>query len=303
MTSAERKEAISAFIFLTPFLIWMVFIMGGPILAAFFLSFCKWDILTPIQFVGLDNYKEMFFNDPRFWKAMGNTTYFTILSVLPGLVLSIVVALLMNQKVKGIGLYRTLFYLPSVVGSGVAVAVLWKWIFNADSGLLNYMISLLTGIHIADCPKWMASEVWSKPALVIMSLWGVGGSMIIYLAGLQGIPTALYEAAEIDGANRWQQFLTVTLPGLSPVIFFQLIISIVSSFQIFTQVDVMTDGLGGPADSTLVMVLYIYQKAFKYYQMGYASALAWVLFIVIMLATWVQFRYAKWVYYEGELRK
>ena len=303
MTSAERKEAISAFIFLTPFIIWMIFIMGGPILAAFFLSFCKWDILTPIQFVGIDNYKEMFFNDPRFWKALWNTTYFTVLSVLPGLVLSIIVALLMNQKVKGIGVYRTLFYLPSVVGAGVAVAVLWKWIFNADSGLLNYMISVITGIQMSDCPKWMASELWSKPALVIMSLWGVGGSMIIYLAGLQGIPTILYEAAEIDGASRWQQFWTVTLPGLSPVIFFQLIISIVSSFQIFTQVDVMTDGLGGPADSTLVMVLYIYQKAFKYYQMGYASALAWILFMVIMFATWVQFKYSKWVYYEGELRK
>jgi len=303
MTSAERKEAISAYVFLIPFFLWLVFIMGGPILAAFFLSFCKWDILTPIQFVGFDNYKEMFFNDPRFWKALGNTTYFTALSVLPGLVLSIVVALLMNQKVKGIGIFRTLFYLPSVVGAGVAVAVLWKWIFNADSGLLNYMISVLTQIPIADCPKWLASEAWSKPALVIMSLWGVGGSMIIYLAGLQGIPTTLYEAAEIDGANRWQQFWTVTLPGLSPVIFFQLIISIVGSFQIFTQVDVMTDGLGGPADSTLVMVLYIYQKAFKYYQMGYASALSWVLFIVIMLATWLQFKYSKWVYYEGELRK
>ncbi|HVZ80371.1 MAG TPA: sugar ABC transporter permease [bacterium] len=302
MTSGERKEAISAFIFLSPFFLWLVFIMGGPILAAFFLSFCKWDILTPIQFVGFDNYKEMFF-DTRFWKALYNTAYFTLLSVPIGMVLSILVALLMNQKVKGIGIYRTLFYLPSVVGAGVAVAVLWKWIFNADSGLLNYMISFLTGIPIADCPKWLASEVWSKPALVIMSLWGVGGGMIIYLAGLQGIPITLYEAAEIDGANRWQQFWTVTLPGLSPVIFFQLIISIVTSFQIFTQVDVMTDGLGGPADSTLVMVLYIYQKAFKYYQMGYASALAWVLFIVIMLASWVQFKYSKWVYYEGELRK
>jgi multiple sugar transport system permease protein len=303
MTSGERKEAISAFIFLFPFFLWLVFIMGGPILAAFFLSFCKWDILTPIQFVGFENYKEMIFNDPRFWKALYNTAYFTLLSVPIGMILSILVAMLMNQKVKGIGIYRTLFYLPSVVGAGVAVAVLWKWIFNADSGLLNYMISFLTGIPISDCPKWLASEVWSKPALVIMSLWGVGGGMIIYLAGLQGIPTTLYEAAEIDGANRWQQFWAVTLPGLSPVIFFQLIISIVGSFQIFTQVDVMTDGLGGPADSTLVMVLYIYQKAFKYYQMGYASALSWVLFIVIMLATWIQFKYSKWVYYEGELRK
>ncbi|HTC22022.1 MAG TPA: sugar ABC transporter permease, partial [bacterium] len=216
---------------------------------------------------------------------------------------------------KGIGLYRTLFYLPSVVGAGVAVAVLWKWIFNADSGLLNYMISMITGIphrifhfiqpgySMQDCPKWMASEVWSKPALVIMSLWGVGGGMIIYLAGLQGIPTTLYEAAEIDGANRWQQFLTVTLPGLSPVIFFQMIIAIVNSFQIFTQVDVMTDGLGGPADSTLVMVLYIYQKAFRYFQYGYASAMALFLFALIMVATWIQFRFSKWVYYEGELRK
>jgi multiple sugar transport system permease protein len=219
------------------------------------------------------------------------------------MVLSIIVSILMNQKVKGIAVYRTLYYLPSVIGSGVAMAVLWKWIFNADSGVLNYLISIVTTLPMSECPKWLASEAWSKPALVIMSFWNVGSGMIIYLAGLQGIPATLYEAAEIDGANKWQQFWTVTLPGLSPVIFFQLIISIVSSFQIFNQVYVMTDGLGGPADSTLVMVLYIYQKAFKYYQMGYASALSCVLFVVIMLATWVQFKYSKWVYYEGELRK
>lgn len=302
MTSAERKEAISAYFFITPFLLWLVVLMAGPILAAFFLSFCKWDILTPIQFVWLGNYNELV-HDPRFWKALYNTAYFTFLSVPIGMVLSIIVALLMNQPVKGIGLYRTIYYMPSILASGVAMAVLWKWIFNADSGLLNYMISFFTGIQMTDCPKWLASEAWSKPALVIMSFWGVGGGMIIYLAGLQGIPTTLYEAAEIDGANRWQQFWTVTMPGLSPVIFFQLIISIVGSFQIFTQVYTMTDGLGGPADSTLVMVLYIYQKAFKYYQMGYASALSLVLFLVIMVATWVQFRYSKWVYYEGELRK
>jgi multiple sugar transport system permease protein len=329
MTSAERKEAISAYLFLLPFLVWMVLLMGGPILAAFFLSFCKWDILNPIQFVGLDNYNQMFgfqsvavtdalgnavkdsmgnavhqivANDPHFWHAMFNTAYFTLLSVPLGMVISIVVSILMNQKVKGIGAFRTIFYLPSVMASGVAMAVLWKWIFNADSGLLNYVISVVTTLPMSECPKWLASEVWSKPALIIMSFWNVGSGMIIYLAGLQGIPTTLYEAAEIDGANKWQQFWTVTLPGLSPVIFFQLIISIVSSFQIFNQVYVMTDGQGGPAESTLVMVLYIYQK-FKYFQMGYASALAWVLFLVIMLATWVQFKYSKWVYYEGELRK
>ena len=303
MTSAERKEAVSAYVFLSPYLLSLLFLTGGPVIAAFGISFLSWDILTPPKFVGLANYKEMLFGDPRFWKALYNTAYFTFLSVPIGMVLSIIVAMLMNQKVKGIAIYRTIYYLPSVLGTGVAVAVLWKWIFNADSGLLNYMISTFTGIPMSECPKWLASEFWSKNALVIMSFWGVGGGMIIYLAGLQGIPQTLYEASEIDGANRWMQFWTVTLPGLSPVIFFQLIITIVNSFQIFNQVYVMTDGLGGPADSTLVMVLYIYQKAFKYYQMGYASALAWVLFIVILLATWLQFKYAKWVYYEGELRK
>jgi multiple sugar transport system permease protein len=303
MTSGERKEAFSAYLFILPFVLSMVFIVGGPIIAALYLSFCKWDILTPIQFVGFDNYKEMFFDDPRFWRALWNTAYYTALSVPIGMALSIAMALLLNQKVKGISIYRTLFYLPSVVGSGVAVAVLWKWIFNADSGLLNYVISFMTGIPMSECPKWLASEAWSKPALIIQSLWGVGGGMIIYLAGLQGIPAALYEASEIDGANRWQQFWTVTLPGLSPIIFFQLIISIVGSFQVFTMIYVMTDGLGGPADSTLVMVIYIYQKAFKYYQMGYASALALVLFVVILAVTWLQQKYSKWVYYEGELRK
>src|SRR3989442_1779240 len=155
MTSGERKEAISAYLFLIPFLIWMVFLMGGPILAAFGLSFLSWDILTPPKFVGLNNYKQMFMEDPRFWKALGNTAYYTFLAVPLGMVLSIVVALLMNQKIKGISVFRTIYYVPSVVGSGVAIAVLWKWIFNADSGLLNYAISLLSGIPIADCPKWL----------------------------------------------------------------------------------------------------------------------------------------------------
>ena len=186
MTSAERKEAISAFLFLSPFLIWLVLIMGGPILAAFFLSFCKWDILTPIQFVGFDNYREMFFNDARFWKALYNTAYYTFLSVPIGTVLSIVVALLMNQKIKGIALYRTIYYLPSILGSGVAMAVLWKWIFNADSGLLNYMLSVMSGIPMSECPKWLASEVWSKPALVIMSFWGVGGRHDYLSGGIAG---------------------------------------------------------------------------------------------------------------------
>jgi multiple sugar transport system permease protein len=381
LTPLRRKEALSAYLFISPFLIWLVFLMGGPILAAFFLSFCSWDLIGDLKFVGLQNFQEMFGfekltkigemvtsgpatvtsvktsagqilnlstpavfqeptsllvlqdsahkvmvqsastfhgfgafllqafdwtlipNDPRFWSAFYNTAYYTLFSVPIGMVLSILVALLMNQKIKGIEVFRAVYYLPSVLGTGVAMAVLWKWIFNADSGLLNYCLSAVSGIPIAECPKWLASEVWSKPALIIMGFWNVGGGMIIYLAGLQGIPQTHYEAAEIDGANRWQQFLNVTLPGLSPVIFFNLIISLVFSFQIFNQVYVITDGLGGPADSTLVLVLYIYQKAFKYYQYGYASALSCFLFLVIMAATWIQFRYSKWVYYEGELKK
>ncbi len=381
LTPLRRKEAISAYLFIAPFLLWLIFLMGGPILAAFFLSFCEWDLIGQLHYVGFHNFNEMFGfakltsvhqiitqgpvtltsittnagavltlpspsvfqepatlavlqggpsgvmiqnlatvhgflgfllktfgftllpNDPRFWSAMYNTAYITFLSVPIGMVLSVVVALLMNQKLKGIEAYRAIYYLPSVLGSGVAMAVLWKWIFNADSGLLNYFLSMITGIPISECPKWLASEAWAKPALIIMGFWNVGSGMIIYLAGLQGIPQTHYEAAEIDGANLWQQFWNVTLPGLSPVIFFNLIISIVFSFQIFNQVYVITDGLGGPADSTLVMVLYIYQKAFKYYQYGYASALSLVLFAVIMVATWVQFKYSKWVHYEGELKK
>jgi multiple sugar transport system permease protein len=314
MSTLRKKEAVSAYLFLSPFLIWLVFLMIGPILAAIYLSFCRWNGLSSIHFIGLANYKTMFgfsihdghisFNDPRFWASLYNTFYYTILSVPLTMVLGVVVAMMMDQKIKGISFFRTIYYLPSVLSSGVAFAVLWKWIFNARSGLLNYFISFVTTIPIDQCPKWLASPTWSKPALVIMSCWSIGSGMIIYLAGLQNIPQALYEAAEIDGASRWRQFLTVTLPGLSPVIFFNLIISIVFSFQIFNQVYIISNGIGGPANSTLVMVLYIYQKAFQYFQLGYASALSCVLLIIIMVSTWIQFKYAnKWVYYEGELRK
>jgi multiple sugar transport system permease protein len=230
---------------------------------------------------------------------MYNTFYYTIFSVPLGIIGSIMVALLMNQKWKSVRLLRTIYYLPSVT-AGVASAIIWMWLLNPDFGLINYGLSIL-GIK---GPQWMADEVWAKPAFIIMSLWGVGGNMIIYLAGLQGIPRQLYEAAEIDGAGMMQKFRYVTLPMLTPVIFFNLIMSIVWSFQIFTQVYVMTGGQGGPADSTLVMVLYIYQQAFKFHNMGYASAIAWVLFIIILLFTMLQFKISGgWVHYEGELKK
>ncbi len=297
--SASAQEAIWGYVFLSPWMLGILFFIGGPIIVSLILAFCRWDLIQPAQFVGVDNFVKMFTADARFWRSLYNTFYYTLFAVPLGIVGSILVALLMNQKWKSVRLLRTIYYLPSVT-AGVASSIIWMWLLNPDFGLINYGLSVI-GIK---GPLWMADENWSKPALIIMSLWGVGGSMIIYLAGLQGIPRQLYEAAEIDGAGMFHKFWYVTLPMLTPVIFFNLIMSIVWSFQVFTQVYVMTGGQGGPADSTLVLVLYIYQHAFKFHNMGYASALAWVLFIIIMLFTLIQFKFAGgWVHYEGELKK
>jgi multiple sugar transport system permease protein len=297
--SASAQEAFWGYVFLSPWIFGILFFVGGPIIVSLGLAFCSWDLIQPAKFVGFDNFVKMFTTDARFWRSLGNTFYYTLFAVPAGIVGSILVALLMNQKWKSVRLLRTIYYLPSVT-AGVASSIIWMWLLNPDFGLINYGLSMI-GIK---GPLWMADENWSKPALVIMSLWGVGGSMIIYLAGLQGIPRQLYEAAEIDGAGMFHKFWYVTLPMLTPVIFFNLIMSIVWSFQVFTQVYVMTGGQGGPADSTLVLVLYIYQHAFKFHNMGYASALAWVLFIIIMFFTMIQFKFAGgWVHYEGELKK
>ena len=294
----STQDAIWGYVFLSPWILGLIFFTGGPIIASLILEFCDWDLITAPKLVGFGNFIKMF-SDSRFLASMGNTFYYTLFSVPLGIVGSVMVALLMNQKWKTVRLLRTIYYLPSVT-AGVASAIIWMWLLNPDFGLINYGLSLL-GIK---GPMWMADEVWSKPAIVIMSLWGVGGNMIIYLAGLQGIPRQLYEAADIDGAGMFDKFRFVTLPMLTPVIFFNLIMSIVASFQIFTQVYVMTGGQGGPADSTLVMVLYIYQQAFKFHNMGYASAIAWMLFIIILVFTLLQFKVAGgWVHYEGELKK
>jgi multiple sugar transport system permease protein len=199
----------------------------------------------------------------------------------------------MNQKLPGITTFRTLYYLPSVT-TGVAVAIMFIWIFNPQVGLINYFLRLL-GIP---GPGWLASQVWAMPALILMSLWGIGSNMIIILAGLQGIPDHLYEAARIDGANRWHEFRHVTFPMLSPVLFYVIVISVIGSFQIFDNVYVMTRG--GPGTATLVYVMHLYQNAFEYQQMGYASAMAWILFLIILGLTWLQFRGSRvWVYYEA----
>jgi len=270
----------------------MIFTIG-PIIASFYLSLTNYDIINPPNFVGFSNYKTLFLEDRLFWQALKVTAIYTAGSVPLQLICGFMIALLMNQKLKGISVFRTIYYLPAVV-SGVAVSVLWKWIFMPDVGIINILLSKI-GIR---GPNWLGDPSWVLPALIVMSLWGVGGGMVIYLAGLQGIPTELYEAAELDGAGRWAKFKAITIPMMSPVIFFNLVMGVIGSFQTFTQAYIMTSG--GPQNASLFYILYLYQRAFQELRMGYASALAWILFLVILLCTLIIFKTsAGWVYYEG----
>ncbi|NTV52275.1 MAG: sugar ABC transporter permease [Candidatus Firestonebacteria bacterium] len=295
---SSQLESVWGYVFIFPWILGMLFFTAGPIIASVFLSFCEWDLITPIKWVGLQNYIKLFMDDPRFWKSLYNTLFYTAMSVPLQLVAGITIAVLMNQQVRLIKVFRTIFYLPSVT-AGVASSIIWMWLFNPDVGLINYFLAIF-GIH---GPLWLASEFWAKPVYVIMSLWGVGGGMLVYLAGLQGIPAALYEAASIDGANSFQKFIHVTLPMLSPIIFFNLVILVIQSFQIFTQAYVMSGGSGAPADSTLFYVVYLYQMGFRFHQMGYASALAWILFLITLGATLLLFRFSGWVHYEGNVKE
>lgn len=299
-----HRDTLTGYLFITPWLLGLLLFTAGPMLASFYMSFTSWTMLSPPKWVGLENYTTLVTSDPLFYTSIYNTVYYVIFSVPLGMVVSLFLALLLNQKVKGVSILRTVFYLPSVTNL-VAISVLWVWIFNPEFGLLN---SVLRTISI-EGPYWLQSETWSKPSLILMSLWSVGGGMIIYLAALQGIPQQLYEAAELDGANIWHKLKSITIPMLTPAIFFNLIMSIIGSFQVFTQAYVMTQGKspgteGGPANSTLFYVLYLYKKAFQQFKMGYASAMAWVLFLVILVLTLIQFKLSKrWVYYEMETRR
>jgi len=289
----RRHEALEFYIAISPWLIGFVFFTGGPILASLAMSFTDWTGLTTRDFIGLANFKKLFFQDQLFWIVLKNTFYYSFASVALGTIGALIAAILMNQKVPGIEIFRTLYYLPSVT-SGVAIAIMFIWLFNPQVGLINYFLSLI-GIK---GPGWLASQQWAMPALILMSLWGIGGNMIILIAGLQGIPEHLYEAVRIDGGNKWHEFRHVTLPMLSPVLFYVIVISIINSFQIFTNVYVMTRG--GPGTATLVYVMHLYQNAFEYQKMGYASAMAWILFMIILGLTWLQFKASSyWVYYEA----
>jgi multiple sugar transport system permease protein len=280
-------------LFISPWLLGFLIFTAGPMLASLILSFCKYDLNT-LKWVGGKNYEVLFTQDPLFWKSLGNTAIYVLFSVPIGLTGSLLIALLLNQKVKGMPFFRTAFYLPSLVPA-VASALVWAWVFHPDAGILNYTLSLL-GIK---GPAWLLDPNTALASLIIMSLWGIGGGrMIIFLAGLQGIPDDLYEAASLDGAKGWTVFRHVTLPMLSPTIFFNLVLGIIGSFQVFTSAYVMTSG--GPNNATMMYVLYLYNNAFRFFKLGKASAMAWVLFAILLIFTVFQFRNAaKWVYYEG----
>jgi len=292
--SLERREEIEFYIAISLWIIGFLLFTGGPILYSMGMSLTNWTGLTTRDFVGLANYEKLFLQDSLFGVVLKNTFYYSLGSVVLGTTGAMVAAILLNQKVPGTALFRTLYYLPSVT-AGVAIAIMWIWMFNPQIGMINYLLSRV-GIK---GPGWLSSQRWAMPAFILMSLWGIGGNMVILVAGLQGIPQHLYEAARIDGANRWGQFCHVTLPMLSPVLFYVIVISIIGSFQIFTNVYVMTRG--GPGTATLVYVMHLYSNAFEYQKMGYASAMAWILFLIILGLTGLQFRISRrWVYYEAE---
>lgn len=294
MSAAQRRDLRDGLLFTSPFILGVLALWVGPMLYSLYLILHEWNMLKAPKFIGLGNFERML-NDPLVGKSLVNTAYYTFLGVPLQLLVAFSLAVMLNQQIRGLGIYRTVYYLPSITPA-VAFAVVWIQILNPEFGVLNQVLSWFGLGPI----NWLFNPAWSKPALIIMILWLTGFQMIIFLAGLQSVPKELQEAAEIDGANTWRRFVNVTIPIISPIILFNMIISIIGSFQVFTAVFIMTDG--GPQDSTLFMVLYLYRNAFELFKMGYAASLAWVLFLIIMIFTAIQFFFAnRWVYYEGKL--
>ena len=300
LRSLRFREAILGVLFALPWLIRLFAMHLYPILTAFRYSLTQYSIIGAPKWIGLDNYVKLFTRDRLPMQALYNSAYYSLGAVPLGLVTALFLALLLNQKIRGLSVYRAIFFIPAVV-PGVASSVLWLWLLNPRVGLINY---LLTSVGLPRVP-WTTSALWIKPAFILMSLWGVGYSTVIFVAGLQDIPRHLYEAAEIDGAGLWQRFRNVTIPMLTPTIFFNLVMGIIGSLQIFGPAYIILAGpQGGPQNAALFYVLYLFQQAFSFLNMGYASALAIVLFLVILVLTLLVFRSSSlWVYYETEVRK
>ncbi len=294
MTDRERREARDGYISLSPWMIGFILFTFGPVASSLYFSFHQWSLTTPPVWVGLDNYVRMFTDDPLFWQALKVTLKFVLLSVPLKLFFGLGLSLLLNLKIRGMNFYRTIFYIPAVI-SGVAVSLMWIWLLQPDTGIVNTLLEMV-GIQ---GPNWFWDPDWALPSVALMSVWSVGGSAIIYLAGLQNIPPQLYEAAEMDGAGPIQSFFRITLPLLTPTLFFLLIVEMIESFKIFTQAFVITKG--GPLKATYFYLYYFYEEAFQNFNMGYASALALVLVVIILTLTVILNYISKyWVYYEAD---
>ena len=293
-----RRETLWFLIMAGPALLGFLVFVLGPMLYSLYLSFTKYNVVDPPQWIGWQNYLYLVRDDPAFWPSVKVTLVYAAVMIPASLAIALGIALLLNNRVKGLGVFRTIYYLPSLLPSTASV-VIWLWIFHPNFGLLN---NLLARVGI-EGPAWLSSTTWALPSLMIMALWGFGGAMIIFLAGLQGVPRGLYEAAEIDGANAWHRFLHITLPVLSPVLFFNLVMGVIGAMKVFDQAYVFGAAQGqvpgGPARATLFYVLHLFQSSFTYFHMGLASAMAWMLFAVIVLLTWLNFRLGrKWVHHE-----
>lgn len=293
--TGRRKEGLLGYTFASPWLLGFIVFGLYPMVMSLYYSMSRYDVLRIPEFIGVRNFSTLLFDDPYFWNAVWNTLFYTLLRTPLAIAGSLFIAVLVNNAVRGVRWFRTVYFLPSIVG-GVVLSVLWLWIFNPEYGLLNAFLNLV-GIK---GPLWLQSPEWSKPSLVLMSLWSIGGGrMIVFLAALQNVPPELYEVVDLDGGGWWRKFYHVTLPMISPVLFLWFIIEVIFGFQVFTEAYVMTKG--GPLNSTMFYNLYLYYKAFDDFDMGYASALAWLLLLLSLVITLAQFKIGRfWVYYESE---
>ncbi|TDL96759.1 sugar ABC transporter permease [Macrococcus brunensis] len=292
----KYKDNLAGYFFISPWIFGFLVFTLGPILFSLYASFTNYNITSQMDFIGLDNYQRLFQEDELFYTSMMNTLYFVLFSVPLTTIGAILLSLMLNQDVPGMRVFRTIYYLPAVL-SGVGVYLLWMQLLDPSTGLVNTVL----GFFGIDGPNWLLNPAWTKPSLIFMKLWSVGGSMLLYLASLQGVSKSLYEAADIDGANRFQKFFHITLPMITPIIFFDIITSTIGAFQIFQEAYVMSsDGAGSPGNSLLFYNLYMWLKAFKAFDMGYAMAMSWILFIIVLIITIINLKIApRWVHYEG----
>ncbi|WP_077623207.1 carbohydrate ABC transporter permease [Sediminibacillus massiliensis] len=297
LSKMQRREALQGYVFVFPWVFGFIVFMAGPMLFSLYASFTDYDVTSRMNFIGLANFKELFTQDSFFWVSLYNTLYYVIWTVPITTVGAILLSVFLTGGVPGMRVFRTLYYLPAVL-SGVAVFLLWMQLLAPSAGLINIVLEWF-GIR---GPSWLFDPAWTKPALILMKTWAVGASMLLYLAVLQNVPDQLYEAAELDGANAWHRFRHITLPMITPVIFFDIVTTTIGGFQVFQEALVMSpEGDGGPQSSMLFYNFYMYKQAFEQFNMGYASAMAWILFMVIMVITLLNLKVGKkWVYYEGE---